>query len=56
MELSTLKIEIIPDINYNMVQDIIGRKQEIQQLEKLIQSDKPEFLVVYGRKRVGKSI
>ena len=34
---------------------IIGRKQEQQELEKLYRSDRPEFVVVYGRRRVGKT-
>ena len=35
--------------------DIIGRKREIRALEEYRASDKPEFLVVYGRRRVGKT-
>lgn len=34
---------------------IIGRKKEKAQLEGIINSDKPEFVAVYGRKRVGKT-
>lgn len=34
---------------------IIGRKQEIAELEKLYRSDRPEFVAVYGRRRVGKT-
>ncbi|MBQ3881731.1 MAG: AAA family ATPase [Bacteroidales bacterium] len=34
---------------------IIGRKQEIEELERLYYSDRPEFVVVYGRRRVGKT-
>ena len=34
---------------------IIGRKQEIGELEKLYRSDRPEFVAVYGRRRVGKT-
>jgi len=34
---------------------IIGRKEEIQELNEYLQSGKPEFLVVYGRRRVGKT-
>ena len=35
--------------------NIIGREKEIHELEYLLQSDKSEFLAVYGRRRVGKS-
>jgi AAA+ ATPase superfamily predicted ATPase len=34
---------------------IIGRKQEQQELARLFNSSKPEFLAVYGRRRVGKT-
>lgn len=34
---------------------IIGRKHEIEELERLYQSDRPEFVAVYGRRRVGKT-
>lgn len=35
--------------------NLIGRKQEIQELENLYNSEKPEFVAVYGRRRVGKT-
>ncbi len=35
--------------------DAVGRKSETQTLEKLCKSKKSEFLVVYGRRRVGKT-
>ncbi|MDR1795115.1 MAG: hypothetical protein LBR25_06940 [Erysipelotrichaceae bacterium] len=35
--------------------NIIGRTQEIKSLNHCLQSRKPEFLVVYGRRRVGKT-
>jgi AAA+ ATPase superfamily predicted ATPase len=35
--------------------NIIGRKDEMALLEKCIRSKKPEFLAVYGRRRVGKT-
>lgn len=38
-----------------MGQQIIGRKREIRELEDLYNSGKPEFVVVYGRRRVGKT-
>ena len=34
---------------------IIGRKKEIEELERLYSSDRPEFVAVYGRRRVGKT-
>ena len=36
-------------------QSIIGRNEEIRQLEKLLKSSKSEFVAIYGRRRVGKS-
>ena len=35
--------------------DIIGRVKEIKQLEKVQESKKSEFVVIYGRRRVGKT-
>ena len=34
---------------------IIGREQEIKKLNKLLHSDSPQFLAIYGRRRVGKT-
>jgi len=34
---------------------IIGRKHEQEELERLYESDRPEFVAVYGRRRVGKT-
>ena len=34
---------------------IIGRKQEQKELRRLFESDEPELVVVYGRRRVGKT-
>ena len=34
---------------------IIGRKHEIEELERLYYSERPEFVAVYGRRRVGKT-
>ena len=34
---------------------VIGRKQEMEELEQLYHSDRPEFVAVYGRRRVGKT-
>lgn len=35
--------------------EILGREEEIKRLKRLLQSDVPEFLAVYGRRRVGKT-
>ena len=34
---------------------VIGRKSEIEEIERRYRSDKPEFIAVYGRRRVGKT-
>ncbi|MCL2662862.1 MAG: ATP-binding protein [Oscillospiraceae bacterium] len=34
---------------------IIGRKEEIRRLEDYYESERPEFIIVYGRRRVGKT-
>lgn len=34
---------------------VIGRKKESSRLERLLKSDKAEFLAIYGRRRVGKT-
>lgn len=34
---------------------IVGREKEIQELTKVLQSDRPEFVVLYGRRRIGKT-
>jgi len=34
----------------------IGRKKEIKRLQKIIQSDRSEFVAVFGRRRVGKTL
>jgi hypothetical protein len=38
-----------------MIDEIIGRKKEIQAIQSLKESTKSEFLAVYGRRRVGKT-
>ncbi|MDR2473051.1 MAG: ATP-binding protein, partial [Tannerella sp.] len=35
--------------------EIIGRTREINKLSDYFASDKAEFLVVYGRRRIGKT-
>lgn len=34
---------------------VFGREKEKKQIEKLLASDRPEFIAVYGRRRVGKT-
>ena len=34
---------------------IIGRKRELQQLEEAYKAEESQFVVVYGRRRVGKT-
>lgn len=41
--------------NITLMSIVIGRKTEIQELERHFQSDRPEFIAVYGRRRVGKT-
>ncbi len=38
-----------------IMNDVIGREREIQQLERIEQSKKSEFIAVYGKRRVGKT-
>ena len=38
-----------------MQQNIIGRKREIELIENCISSNKPEFIAIYGRRRIGKT-
>jgi AAA+ ATPase superfamily predicted ATPase len=37
------------------MKNIVGRKKEIELLQKIVESSKPEFVAVYGRRRVGKT-
>jgi uncharacterized protein len=34
---------------------LIGREEEIEKINRLLQSNQPEFLAIYGRRRVGKT-
>lgn len=38
-----------------MKENIIGREAQIADLEKYMQSDKSEFIAIYGRRRIGKT-
>ena len=37
------------------MEKLIGREQEIKQLKSYTESDRPEFIAIYGRRRVGKT-
>ena len=45
----------MPEKNSDIMAKIIGRKQEIRLLNDYFNSKSPEFVVVYGRRRVGKT-
>ena len=38
-----------------MMEYIIGRKEEINEINELYDSGRAEFLAIYGRRRVGKT-
>ena len=38
-----------------VMNSIVGRKKEIKQLDKVVNSHKSEFVAIYGRRRVGKT-
>ena len=40
---------------FNIMAGIVGREREIEKLHSIYQSDKSEFIAVYGRRRVGKT-
>lgn len=44
----------MPNSNLNAM-SVIGRKSEIEILKRLLNSNSPEFLAVYGRRRIGKT-
>lgn len=41
--------------NINAMSYVIGRKSEIEEIERHYRSDRSEFIAVYGRRRVGKT-
>lgn len=51
---NTRKSLLLAEKNFKQM-NVIGRKREIEKLERLTLSPKPEFLAVYGRRRVGKT-
>lgn len=55
-----LDFGIIVEILYlcaknNMMEKIIGRKKEIKRLQQYMDSNRSEFIAIYGRRRVGKT-
>jgi uncharacterized protein len=48
-------MSISPSIRTEMEKKIIGRDLEKAKLDELLQSNEPEFLALYGRRRVGKT-
>ncbi|MEZ4847122.1 MAG: hypothetical protein R3B93_00510 [Bacteroidia bacterium] len=38
-----------------MKKELIGRKKEVKDLEAALQSNRPEFIAIVGRRRVGKT-
>ena len=42
-------------IKHTDMSKIVGREREIEELNELYQSDKAEFVAIYGRRRVGKT-
>ena len=38
-----------------MMNEIVGRKKEIELLQRIVESEEPEFVAIYGRRRVGKT-
>lgn len=38
-----------------MTNKLVGRKRECQEIKRVMESDRSEFVIVYGRRRVGKT-
>ena len=38
-----------------MTSKLVGRERECQELHRVMESDRSEFVIVYGRRRVGKT-
>ena len=45
------------EISKNMVSynKLVGREREFKELQRVMNSDRSEFVIVYGRRRVGKT-
>jgi len=48
-------VSLQPNSNMIMMNNIIGRKEEIAFLQQIVKSGEPEFVAVFGRRRVGKT-
>lgn len=44
-----------PELYMEIMEKLIGRELEIRQLKEYTSSDRPEFVAIYGRRRVGKT-
>ena len=42
-------------LNHFFMSNIVGRKKEIELLQRIVESSEPEFVAIYGRRRVGKT-
>lgn len=45
----------VAKLRQNIMDTLIGRNEEIREINELYDSGKAEFLAVYGRRRVGKT-
>jgi uncharacterized protein len=43
------------DQNIGIIMKLVGRETQIERLDKVVNSDQSEFIVVYGRRRTGKT-
>ena len=43
------------DYNWIFMKNVVGRNVEVNELMRLYESGRPEFVAVYGRRRVGKT-
>ena len=43
------------EAKFSFMNKLIGRKKELETLKSLLNSNKSEFIAVYGRRRVGKT-
>lgn len=46
------------EVSKNMVSynKLVGRERECKELQRVMNSDRSEFVIVYGRRRVGKTL
>ena len=56
--LIAIKPLLLQGLRYNgmgMTNKLVGRERECQELHRVMESDRSEFVIVYGRRRVGKT-